>query len=525
MRQPALRLKLVALALIASVPIASHLYSRAGQTMSLDPAAAPTAAPAQGSPAPFPTGFDYPQAAATVEAWVRHRDENRAREHGWYLWAGLNQTTAGGDPVWRTWPTSTQAFAPPPGLTAQAESKADMMRKSAPLNAKRLADGPRTPNAPKAEEPINFPVTPQYPVPAAVKQKYPQCVQNGALVDGPTYQNNGDVMVAGVIYSDAAYKWIRSKGLYLGSVLDAQKPPPGGISHIAPMPSASFALKPMMWPVSRTGYTALPVWDDLRSDGGTYAGFEIQSKWKRAVAVTAPTATQLATVPVKYLYGVTMNNNPLGPNSYQNAKVVPVTEFYNFRPDPAALSPCDRALLDQSAYWAYNRAFEKGDYLVLIAMHVMTKEQPDWTFQSVWWSDRPNEGPYAENRPRELRDKAKGPWDHYLMTSTYGVTTAPPPDDTKWPVAYNPYIELAAGHPIQTNCMNCHHRSAWPGFATSAPVKASYEAPGGPTALDAFDEDNPVFDNLLTLDSMWGVSDRARLSSAKPPRAGARDRR
>jgi hypothetical protein len=61
-------------------------------------------------PAPFPTGFDYPQQASTVEQWVAHREAGKAREHGWYLFAGLNQPAAGGTPVWRTWCTSTQAF-------------------------------------------------------------------------------------------------------------------------------------------------------------------------------------------------------------------------------------------------------------------------------------------------------------------------------------------------------------------------------------------------------------------------------
>jgi len=40
---------------------------------------------------------------------------------------------------------------------------------------------------------------------------------------------------------------------------------------------------------------------------------------------------------------------------------------------------------------------------------------------------------------------------------------------------------------------------------------ASYEATGknAPNALDVFNMENPIFNGLLTLDSMWGVSDRA----------------
>ena len=537
MRLPTFLLKLAALTLTASVPIAAHLFMRTAQTKSHEPT--PTPASAAAPAINFPPGFDYPQPAPTVERWVRTRDEARAREHGWYLWAGLNKTPFHNTPVWRTWRTSTQAFAPPSNLLgAQARSTAEMMRKrAAPLNELRQQDslgGAATPAA--TAEPITFPQTPGYPVPSAVKSKFPprlysRCYdKNLNLRDGPTYQNNGDVMVAGVIYNDDAYNWIRGTGgtdkLYLASVLQSLLPKTsGGITHMPAMPPGSIVLKPMMWPVKATGYTALPVWDDKKNDNDMYAGFEIQSMWNRAVAVTPQPQPQISSVNVTYLYGVNDGGKPakpLGPNTYQNAQVVPVKDFYFFRPNIKGMDACDQAILDSSFYWATGRLFQQGDYLVVIAMHIQTKEQPDWTFQSVWWSDRPNEGPYAANRPRDLKSKATGPWDHYLMTSTYGITTQP--NGNKWPIAYNPYIELAAGHPIATNCMNCHHRAAWPGFEVTAPVNASYEAPGGPGPLDVFDMENQVFDGLLTLDSMWAISDRALLSpaNARPPARGRR---
>src|SRR5688500_11445010 len=44
------------------------------------------------------SGWDYPQSAAAVGNWVRTRDVSRARVHGWWLWAALNQqaSTPGG---------------------------------------------------------------------------------------------------------------------------------------------------------------------------------------------------------------------------------------------------------------------------------------------------------------------------------------------------------------------------------------------------------------------------------------------
>jgi hypothetical protein len=137
---------------------------------------------------------------------------------------------------------------------------------------------------------------------------------------------------------------------------------------------------------------------------------------------------------------------------------------------------------------------------------------PHWTFQSVWWHDQPDKGPYALNRPAKIPD---GPWKHYLLISTYGIPQAG--NYKQWPVVYNPYIELAAGHPIATNCMNCHHRASWPRAPQAGADRtitcpyASYEATGknAPNALDVFNMQNPIFNGLLTLDSMWAVSDRA----------------
>ncbi len=465
-------------------------------------------------PASIPAGFDYPQAEGAIQVWVGNRDEKRARRHGWYLWAGLNSQVQG-SPVWRSWCTSTQAFA----VGGDGAPGADMHRQLS-LNAFRRADSLA---AAADSEPIFLPGAPAYPVPQPVQTAWPQCYmpphdgQPGQLKDGPTYQNNGDLMVAGVIYNRDAYKWIRSRDLYLGSTLAPLVPPADRTAKMPLMPPGSVVLKPMMWPVPATGYTALPVWDDVRADGGHYAGFEIQSKWPRAVALTAHPQADVRRADVSFLY-----NLPVGPNKYADAPVASLRDFYAFRPKLEGMDACDRAILDASAWWAYNRPFSQGDFLAVVAMHILTKEQPDWTFQSVWWHDRPDDGPFAADRPDIPGKQAIGPWRHYLLTSTYGIPAAPagPGSAPRWPVAFNPYIELAADHPIRTNCMNCHHRAAWPGFQLPPPSwpTGSYLAANGPGALDIFAQDNVIFNGLLGTDSMWAISDRVPVPSGyKPP--------
>ncbi|HYJ53077.1 MAG TPA: hypothetical protein VEW04_07880 [Allosphingosinicella sp.] len=487
--------------------------------------------------APIPAGFDFPQPAGAVAQWVQQGNEARAREHGWFLWAGLNMPTDGG-PVWRTWCTSTQAFA---GEGAAATQAAGAVGRRLSLGARRRAAGG---TAQAGEDPIRFPVSPVYTLPAAVlnnpSYQQAQCIQAAsggnpaALNDGPTLESNGDIMVAGVIYNDTAYNSIRGQQLYQPATLEGMLPPPGQQQPNWPRLEAnSIALKPMMWPVPQAGYWALPVWDDPRSDNRLYSGFEIQSQWPRAVAVTAE-APGGGTRDVSLLTngGVTLAGATLGPNAYPAAPIHSIDEFYAFRPDLGSMAPCDRAILDASSYWAYGRPFQQGDYLVVVAMHIMTREQTDWTFQSVWWHDRPDAGPYATNRPNI--PGAVGAWRHYLMTSTYGFIGPPGPGgEAQWPIAYNPYIELAANHPIRTNCMNCHHRAAAPG-AQPTPVPwpvGSYEAarllcgPPVPDALDVYAQNNAIFDSLLLVDSVWSISDRVPVvrsgRAAAAPRPGA----
>lgn len=466
------------------------------------------------TPQNMPTGFDYPQKAATVEGWVTSADVARTRQHGWNLWAGLN-AVVGGKPVWQSWCTETQAFAPDPSVAATI-GKTEPAVATVPMRQFKLHNGSTA-----GADPINFPVSPTYAVPQPVVNRYKgtPCLQgttpaNYALSNGPTLQNNGDVMVAGVIYNQPAYDWIRKNKLYLQSTLNGQIPPPDQTRQMAAMPDGSIVLKPMMWPVAAGGFTALPIWDNPASDDGVYAGFEIQKKWPRAVALTTTPAAQVIPSSVTFLHGVTMNGQPLGPNTYARPRVVGVNRFYNYKPDLSTMAQCDRAILDASAYYAYGRMFQQGDYLVLIAMHIMTKEQPAWTFQSVWWDDAASTSPYAADRPNLPPSQAPGPWRNYLMAATYGIPASP--GSTQWPVAFNPYIELAADHPIKTNCMNCHHRAAWPASSTE------YEAPGGPGALDIFALNNAILNGKIGVDSLWSISDRALASSQRAEAVAAR---
>lgn len=512
---------------------------------------------------------DFPCPAATVEGWVDGRDGPRTREHAWYLFAGLHRTQPDGRPLWRTWPTSTEAFPD------QFATGSHLLTARALVNARLEQPVPSTPryvgaHAQQAtpgvtDATLSLAGAPAYPLPDELARAYPACVAgkpgNRYLVDGPTIQNNGDLLAAGVIYSPDAAEWILNRRFGDAARLDALLPE---AASAAPVPLEmnpnAVVLKPMLWPVRHDGFTALPLWDHLPPDADrpagspceVYSGFERTDLWTRAVALTADPAREASTsrATASLLDGgrVLRAQTPYRPGAdckpqdttraaivYEDVPVVPLSRFYQTRYTQAeldAMAPCDRALLDQAALFSFDRRFDARDALVMVAMHVMTKEQPGWTFQSAWWFDGAQGAAcdtgdahsraacrrYASHRPGGV----DGPdtWTNYLITTTYGMTQqedAHGADAGEWPIAYNPYIELTATHPIETNCRNCHVRAAWPG-----PIhidqerrfperQGAYlaEGPDAPTLLDSLGFDDPVLNGLVTTDALWSIADRA----------------
>jgi len=432
---------------------------------------------------PFPSWLDWPAPAADVERWVARKDVSRLRRHGWYLWAGVNTPGPDGRPRWLSWPTLAQAFAPTAGSAREPPPLAPV----AAVKAATTLEG-----------------MPYYVIPERVRALYRIPEDTEVLPDGEVFQSSGHILLASVAYNDDAFAALRAQGLHRSAELARRRS--RGDRELGGLPRTSIVLKHMYWPVRRDGPSALPVWDDAPPPRTpVYAGYET---WKRAVAVDAqgrhPVGRRRR---VSLLHDVFREDGaPFGPVTWE-AEVVPLESFYRRSlslADLRALAPRDRALLDAAAWWAYGRVFEPGDWLVSVAMHITTRERPGWTFQSLWWHDRPDRGPYAADRPDLPVAAAPGPWRHYLMTSTCGIQAElVPGQPARWPVAYNPFIELALGHPIDTSCIACHARAGWPAGSGGA----SYD--DGPGRLDARPSGDPYFEGLLRTDYQWAIPDRA----------------
>ncbi len=474
---------------------------------------AKTPTPAAVVPVSMPAWVGWPADPKALQAAIDARDAAPLREHAWRLWAGINQPTGPTDPrpLWWTWPTTTQLFESgdgPVGATPMPNHR-HAARKPAPAKAAPVpGDHDHTDECydDKHQGQIFFP-SPTYVIPKGTAERFglnPECAKAEyfvahtkacSLADGAHFQSNGDIMIATESYSSQAAQVIEAKHYNQASTLAALLD--GGTKILPDLPVEHIVTKHMFWPVKATGLSALPVYRDLpREDWCRYNGYET---WDHLVAVD-PSAKAPAKGEVDFLFGVYDHAGSAAlPTKHVEVDVVPLGAFYSMRLDAAAwgaLDIEDKMLLDAASEWAHGSAFEPGDYVVSVAMHIITKEIPQWTLQSAWWSDEPNAGPYAANRPS--LPEAVGPWSHYLMTTADGIPTAP--DGPTLPVSFNPFIELAATHPVATNCRNCHTRAAW--------CTGQYLTPTGPGPLANIDVDDALFAGQLLTDFQWVIGGR-----------------
>ena len=126
--------------------------------------------------------------------------------------------------------------------------------------------------------------------------------------------------------------------------------------------------------------------------------------------------------------------------------------------------------------------------LVLVGLHVMTKEIPVWFWATYWFSDE---------QPADTKELA-APWCNYALNAT--VTMVAPrtsrsvqPDvNRRHKAIYNPYLEAAHYRGVRSNCMTCHSMAGYCG-----PV---------PVVLDT-NEAYPIneIEGLTRTDYVWSV--------------------
>ena len=188
-----------------------------------------------------------------------------------------------------------------------------------------------------------------------------------------------------------------------------------------------------------------------------------------------------------------------------------------------------------------------GDYVILLGMHVSTRETTRWTWQSFYWSPNPDNPVFPSSSTmasgRSLALKKGSPENHYAVSLGYNLLSPAGPtnydpsvgvrtDNRGSVYALNPYIEGTFGKDvfagqkalfdnhgfggmfkasnvdgITSSCMGCHSQATFFRYTSEAEKSAALTEAVGMFAADQWIPRNaPWFIGRLQTDFAWSLS-------------------
>lgn len=421
----------------------------------------------QVQPAEFPNtgmvGFQFPESQQTIYSWLNKQDTDSITSHAWGIWAGL------------TWPTD-QSYAGQTLLTYQTwMGVADLSDAAAEMDRDA---GCRTVHL------------------GTPRMHHPRQFAHGGLTAAP--DTNYRIMET-VAYSPDAACFATSNLLFNQSALDRFLVA-GDIGKIPEFPVRSITTKPTYYVVGEQhGLVRLPSWTTTPNPAKAWK----HDAWTTFVYVDLDNRQPTG----KALVPVTVEN----PTPEQiEAATCNATDFIHFRLDQRAAD-----YLNGEQDRGHSQNFEAGDYALLVAMHVTSKEIKNWTWQTFYWAADPA-NPGLPSSPQDaalMPEAVRGAARHYAVSAAYTMVWPNQPvtggtDRGATPViAYNPYLEAGFGptvfqqpnlfqpdfqYGVQTNCMSCH------ALATSS-GRLGY------TTDQYIDMNSTIFNNDVQLDFAWSV--------------------
>jgi hypothetical protein len=215
--------------------------------------------------------------------------------------------------------------------------------------------------------------------------------------------------------------------------------------------------------------TALPVWDPEdnppRRDGNGYL------TWQRVVAVDPSESSRTGAVSPMEFAG----------RSFVDARRVGLGRFYHISVDALMAGNMMRdPETEKAAVIALGREMRAGDYLILIAGSIATREISDWIWVTFWWHDRPELGAFAADRPAVLKHE----WRNYLLQVAFD-SERPTAVDGGPHICFNPWLEArfpdeGEGAGAVSNCMTCHRRASYPPVSFLPVTRGSSDSTGDP---------------------------------------------
>ncbi len=481
MKKNILFLSFLALCLYLGVSSCANKNSSTDNTSTDLPAASDDAALAIFKPVPLPNpkipGFKFPEDSNLVNSWVAKNDMVKMAQHSWGIWTALTMNSGESYQgqklsVFETWFTPQDIQD---GLASEEATTTLLAGKAA-----------RNPN--KLKKPRQF----NHNGKKLLAFNQSCAVENDVLVTVKYDPNAAQHIVKNKLFDSTAMNAMLAKGNIM----------------VPTFPNNSISIKPTYKLITKNslvkGLYEMKIWTGPKTDT---AGFP-QCSWPAHIYVD-------------------INNKGKGDGSVALAGQGPtpqntynVSDFINIKVDSAMAT-----LLKEEGF---SKNVQRGDYVILVAMHITSKEIRRWVWESVWWSPNPNkpDAPstptIVANRPSQLQGAAR----HYAMTMAYTFINPDQPytggKNIGTPLfAFNPYLEAgfdaatfadAMGRKsevvtkrgiiqtdmgVRTNCMSCHGQSNY--NPKNLATGLGYI---GDRYIDMAD---PRFKGTLQLDFLWSL--------------------
>lgn len=420
-------------------------------------------------PQPMPGHLGFPTPGYVILQWIENNNLPAMRTHSWNIWNSMSQPSGqyyGKQsvelPVWDTWKSTTEIW---PGDSIPNSRQLHPFQ----LARQQLGLHGQTNNDRSSGD---FAVALMKFDPIAVR--FIETPQMAA--DGKNYPIN---TFAGLEKINAA--WPQDTPIEKRAIRD--------------FPRGAVETKPTFFPVKKNQLTPVPMWQ-----GGGAATNTINptpATWKNCVLVdSANTNTNIRKLRLA--------------NSKEINQAVKVANFacntFYYAPIGLFYSvelTADSAKAFDTLQWTTvdkGVSLSAGDYAVLVAMHVNTKETDRWTWQTYYWQGGVAQDVYHPgsllNQPANL----PAPWKHYAMCTAYDEIIG-----GQQVVCFNPYLETHSGIPdgIHSNCVTCHRVAAIGADKTTPAYPVSYNPVVYPIPVQF---DNPdFFKNRTKTDHSWAV--------------------
>ncbi|MDH5590344.1 MAG: hypothetical protein OEZ37_09880, partial [Gemmatimonadota bacterium] len=429
---------------------------------------------------PPPPVRSYPATEMRINSWIAANQFDSMRAHGWDLWESITRPATSGLPIWETWYSGHELF----------------VYEEIPLADERQAfrdfEAPhQLSHAP--DEGLGRPAIPFTPHEEITSfNRFTEPTARYIWVNGLNRQDVLQDTLNALLEADVP-------------IADQQVLVSGDSTD-----TGSIVLKVVWQFISGDSASLVPYWAGNTVETTTDTLMPIVKSWKQGMWLDPTGGLQ----PGDSVEG-SVHGGPVRP-----WPVMSLDDFYSIVLDSADVKAFSRYALvsgddvgasDSTSADSLRAAIRPGNVALLMAIHLTTKEIPNWTWHTYWWAMDPENPDYGDDRPASI----PAPWNHYNQRAAYSMTVVTG-DSVQPNVQWNPYLEsnltgqyATVSNPTealtwwgpQTNCMSCHRMASFPA------ADSLWEPGYRPAMFIAVDD--PAFAKFLKTDFLWSVAGRA----------------